>query len=546
MTQTKNWFEERWFIRLLEIIPGVVTWGFILLPVALAFISPIALGALILVYSIAWLLKALNISRHLIRGFFRLKKNMSLEWSKILRKTDNINLLEDYWSQRYQKTKRPSDRDELLAVQNLEGRQDEVKRWKDIVHVVVIAISTERKDILEPTLECLLNSKYPKKNIIVVLAVEARFKEGFVKDIPYIEKKFKSKFRDLRWYLHELKEGEVIGKGSNISCAGHAFWDEYKDKGIAPENIMVTTLDADHVVHPEYFARLTYLYVIDPNRHNKTYQPIPLLFNNIWDVPPTNRIAAVSTSFWQFIEGMRSYKLRTFAAHAQTMETLLKTDFWATHTIVEDGHQYWRTYFAFGGDAHIVPMYIPVYQDAVLGGNLWQSIKNQYKQIKRWSWGVTDFPFVVINSIKHKEIPLFERLLQIYRQFISFFTWASASFFLATSWIPLALSRTYQETAFAHNSAFYASKTLQFAWFGVFVNYWLSLFLFPPKPQKYGIRYNIEMVVQWVLAPLYAIFILSLPALETQTKLIFNKRIETFWVTPKIRKSELTHVRRKR
>jgi hypothetical protein len=542
---TKDWYESKRFIRFLEIIPGVFSWSFIFMPILLAFISPVALGILIMVYSIAWLLKAINISRHLVNGFFRLRKNMKMEWLKILKKTNNVKTLEDYWQARVRRTRKPSDRDELLRIKNLGGRQDEIKNWKDIVHVVVIAVASERRDIIEPTLNKLLSSNYPAKNIIIVLAVEARFKVGFKDDIPFIERKYAHRFKDFHWYMHELKSGEVVGKGSNISCAGHAFWKEYKNKGIAPDNILVTTLDADHVVHSEYFSRLTYLYVIDPNRHNKTYQPIPLLFNNIWDVPATNRIAAVSTSFWQLIEGMRSYKLRTFAAHAQSMETLLKTDFWAVHTIVEDGHQYWRTYFAFDGDAQIVPMYIPVYQDAVLGENLWQSVKNQYKQIKRWSWGVTDFPFVVINSIKHKEIPLFERILQIYRQFISFFTWASASFFLATSWIPLALSQSYQDTAFAHNSSFYASKTLQIAWFGVFLNYWLSLFLFPPKPKHYGIRYNIEMIFQWVLAPIYAIIILSLPALETQTRLIFNKRIETFWVTPKIRKSELTHLKEK-
>jgi hypothetical protein len=393
-------------------------------------------------------------------------------------------------------------------------------------------------------LKFILASDYPNKNIVIVFAAEAAYKEGFLEDIKVLEKKYAHHFKDFLWYLHELKEGEVIGKGSNITNAGRAFWKDYQGKGILPENLMITTLDADHTVHRGYFSRLTYLYVTDPNRYNKTYQPIPLLFNNIWDVPATNRIAAVSTSFWQFIEGMRSYKLRTFAAHAQTMETLIKTDFWAINTIVEDGHQYWRTYFAMGGDAHIIPLYIPVYQDAVLGENLWQSIKYQYKQIRRWSWGVTDFPFVVVNALRHKEIPVFERVIQVYRQFISFFTWASASFFLATSWIPLALSQSYQDTAFAHNSSFYASKTLQFAWFGVFLNYWLSIFLFPPKPKHYGIRYNLEMVFQWALAPIYAIFILSLPALETQTRLIFNKRLESFWITPKHRKSELTHLKK--
>jgi len=541
---TENWYEKKGFIRFLEILPGLFTWSFIFLPILLAFISPVALGIMIMVYSMAWLAKALNISRHLVSGFFRLRKNMKTDWLKILKKTGNIKLLEEYWETKAKKSKKPSDKEELQFVRNLEGRQDEVKNWKNIYHAIVIAVANERREITEATIKAILASHYASKNIIIVFAAEDKYKEGFLEDFEILRKRYSHLFKDFRFYLHEMKEGEVVGKGSNISCAGHAFWKEYKKKGIAPDDLMVTTLDADHFVHPEYFARLTYLYVIDANRHNKTYQPIPLLFNNIWDVPATNRIAAVSTSFWQFIEGMRSYKLRTFAAHAQTMETLLKTDFWAVNTIVEDGHQYWRTYFAYGGDAHIIPMYIPVYQDAVLGGTLWQSVKNQYKQIQRWSWGVTDFPFVVVNAIKHKEIPLFERLIQIYRQFISFFTWASASFFLATSWIPLALSQTYQDTAFAHNSSYYASKTLQFAWFGVFLNYWLSLFLFPPKPKHYGIRYNIEMIFQWALAPIYAICILSLPALETQTRLIFNKRLESFWITPKVRKSELTHLKK--
>ena len=539
-----NWYEKKSFIRFLEILPGLFTWSFIFLPILLAFISPVALGIMIMVYSMAWLAKALNISRHLVGGFFRLRKNMKTDWLKLLKKTSNINLLEEYWGEKVNKYKRKPDKIELQLVRNLEGRQDEVKNWKNVYHTAIIAVSNERLEITEATIKAILASHYISKNIIIVFAAEDKYKEGFLEDFEILHKRYSHRFKDFRFYLHQMKEGEVVGKGSNISCAGHAFWKEYKKKGIAPDDLMVTTLDADHIVHPEYFARLTYMYVIDANRHNKTYQPIPLLFNNIWDVPATNRIAAVSTSFWQFIEGMRSYKLRTFAAHAQTMETLLKTDFWAVNTIVEDGHQYWRTYFSFGGDAHIVPLYVPVYQDAVLGGTLWESVKNQYKQIRRWSWGVTDFPFVVINAIKHKEIPLFERLIQIYRQFISFFTWASASFFLATSWIPLALSQSYQDTAFAHNSSYYASKTLQFAWFGVFLNYWLSLFLFPPKPKHYGIRYNIEMILQWALAPIYAIFILSLPALETQTRLIFNKRLETFWITPKFRKSELTHLKK--
>ncbi len=536
-----RWYESKKFERFIEILPGIASWLFILSPIVVGFVAPQFLGAFILFFAIIWLGKALNISRHLIIGFTKLRRNMKIDWLEVLRKTESIKKLESYWEKRYESHHRLGDLKDLTTIKNLEGAQSKIKNWKDIYHVAIFAVSNERIDITEPSIKALLDSNYPKDKIIVVFAAESRFKEGFSKDIAILQKKYGHYFADFRYYYHKEKEGEVIGKGANITNAGRNFWAEYRDKGIAPENMIVTTLDADHLPNSQYFARLSYLYVIDPNRSRKTYQPIPLLFNNIWDVPAVNRIAAVSASFWQVIEGMRPYKLRTFAAHAQTMETLLITDFWKVDTIVEDGHQYWRTYFAYNGDFHMVPMYIPVYQDAVLGNNLWESTKNQYKQKRRWSWGVTDLPFVVVNCIKHNEIPLFERILQVYRQFISFFTWASASFFLATSWIPLALNKGYQDTVFAHNATIYASDVLTYAWFGVFVNYWISLFLFPPKPKKYGYLKNLEMVVQWILAPLYAIFILSLPALESQTRLIMNKRLGSFWITPKIRKSEVIH-----
>lgn len=525
--------------RALEIFPGVASWLFIISPFILGFIYPIALSILILGFSIIWLGKAVNISRHLITGFLRIKRNVKINWLDLLKKTSDIKQVNSFWMTRYKKTKRPYDKHEMRLSSTVS--QKEIKNWKDLYHVVIFAVSTEGIDITEPSVKSIFDSQYPNKNIIMVFAVEDYAEKTFEKEFEILYKKYGYQFADFKKYYHKKAKGEVIGKGPNISCAGKAFWKEYKNKGIKPEDILITTLDADHIVSPHYLSRLSYAYVIDPNRHNKTYQPIPLLFNNIWDAPPTNRIAAVSTSFWQIIEGMRPYRLRTFAAHAQSLDTLLKTDFWAVDSIVEDGHQYWRTYFTLGGDAHVYPLLIPVYQDAVLGVSLRDAIKAQYKQLKRWSYGVSDFPFVVINSFRHVEIPLHERLLQIYRQFSGFFTWASASFFLATSWIPLALNTNYQDLAFGHNATMYASQVLTYAWFGVFINYWLSLALMPKKPEGYGFRYNLEMVFQWALAPIYALFVLSIPALVTQTMLIFNKRMEVFWITPKIRKSTPKH-----
>lgn len=535
------WAESKGFKRTLDMIPGISAWALILAPVVLAFVVPVWVALFILVYSFYFLCKALNILRHMLSGYAVLQRNMRLDWFEMVQRTTNVKTLEKFLTDRYKRTQNRYNREELLFIQNLVGPQRRLKKWEEITHVVLFAVSSERLDILEPSLEGVLNLNYPKEKIIVVLAAEQAYKEQFLEDFKVLKRKYGNKFKELKYYLHIPKEGEVKpGKGPNITSAGKAFWAEYKNKGLKPANVLLTNLDADHIMHREYLGRLTYVFVTDPNRDQKSYQPVPLLFNNIWDAPALNRIAAVSNSFWQIVESMRTFRLRTFAAHTQSLAMLLKTDFWSITTIVEDGHQYWRTYFALNGNHQMVALSVPVYQDAVLGGNWWQSFRNQYLQKRRWAWGVTDFSFVVIESIKHKEIPGSERLLQIFRSFSGNFVWATSSFILAFGWIPLSFNLAFQDTVLAHNIAGYISGTLRLAWVGLIVNIWISMALFPPRPKKYSSVRNITMVLQWVLSPIYAVILSSLPALEAQTRLLFNKKLE-FFITPKLRKTDPAH-----
>jgi len=233
---------------------------------------------------------------------------------------------------------------------------------------------------------------------------------------------------------------------------------------------------------------------------------------------------------------MRPYRLRTFASHAQPLSVLVKTDFWSTQTIVEDGHQYWRTYFAFSGEHYMEPLLIPVYQDCVLAESLWVTIKNQYNQRKRWAYGISDFPYVIQKSIKHKEIPLYERLLQIFRLTAGHISWSTASLLLAFAWIPLALNRGFQDMVIVHNMMIYGATLMRVAWLGIVANAWIYLSLLPKKPERYGRHRYLNMVFQWVFIAPVSIFISSVPALEAQTRLMLGKYMNVFWLTPKYRK----------
>ncbi len=543
----RKWVDARWFQRLLEIIPGLSVWVVLIFPFALAYPFPMVVAYFILIFNLYWFLKALNIARHLMNGLSHMRYNMRTDWyekARFISKDPESYLksiekeYEEADGSALNKIGKRDLKNEIEEVRNLDGRKDLLKSIDDIVHVAFIAVSTESIDIVEPTVEYIYNSNYPAEKIIVVIAGENRMKKSVENVVSHIEKKYRGKFMDLKHYMHVETAGEVRGKGANLAYAGRHFWEDFKNSGIDPGNVLVTTLDADHIVHKEYFARLTYKYIVSPDRDRETYQPIALLFNNIWDAPAPNRVAAIASSFWLLVESMRPYRLRTFASHSQSLKTLLTTDFWSNQTIVEDGHQYFRTYFAYNGNIEMVPLLLPVYQDCVLDENIYRTFKSQYVQRRRWAWGASDFPFVVRNFLKHPEIPLREKAIQIFRQYVSHLSWASSSLLLATAWIPLLFNYGFMNAVIAHNVTSYSGGLALFAWVGVFFSVWTYLRLLPKKPDHYSKFRYIGMVTQWIFIPPVAILLSSIPSIDAQTRLMFGKYLG-FVTTHKVRKSKV-------
>jgi hypothetical protein len=107
---------------------------------------------------------------------------------------------------------------------------------------------------------------------------------------------------------------------------------------------------------------------------------------------------------------------------------------------------------------------------------------------------------------------------------------------LAFAWVPLIFNRGFQDTILAHNLMIYSSGMLRLAWIGLFANIWVYFSLLPPKPDHHSKFKYVSMLLQWVLAPIAAIFLSSLPAFESQTRLMLGQSLNVFWLTPKVRK----------
>ena len=65
--------------------------------------------------------------------------------------------------------------------------------------------------------------------------------------------KFKDKFRYMDYTLHEGREGEFKGKGSNISWCAEHMQQKFKKIGVSTENLFLTIIDADSWGPDVYF-----------------------------------------------------------------------------------------------------------------------------------------------------------------------------------------------------------------------------------------------------------------------------------------------------
>ncbi len=542
---------KRWFYRLWEIIPGLLSWSILFAPIVLSLTYPIVLAYFIIAFDIFWLLKSFRMSFGLVESYNIFKKAEKINWNLRLEELKDVKKHLQDWQNKLEELKRPGFLSHSLFSKNKRQYQhckEEVHRLgqiqdhaqtlinpDDIFHVIITAVYNESIDVLRPSIEAILKSKYDPKKIIFVMAYEERGGEQVKKNALILEKEFAKKFGGYLSVCHpDGLKGEMKGKGANITYAGRIVKTYLEERKIDPINTIVTTLDSDHRPDPKYLPYLTYEYCINPNRTHFSFQPMAMFFNNIWDAPAPMRVIATGNSFWLMMESVRHYRLRNFAAHAQSMKTLIDTDFWSVTSIVEDGHQFWRTFFTYDGDHLVEPLYVPIYQDAVLADNYRKTFSNQYKQLRRWAYGASDIPFVVTNNIKNKNIAFGKKWLQFFRLMEGHISWATAPLIITfAAWAPLFLNEQFSRQVIAHQLPVVASRILTIALLGQFITILLSLLMLPTRPKHYHRAKIIFMILQWVLIPVTSILFGSVAALDAQTRLMIGRYPKAFDVTEK-------------
>lgn len=521
--------------RFFERLPAMLSYGAIIILIVLSIFRPVVAAIYLLLVILTLLVKVVGITYHMVSGRSRMDKAQRVDWQARLESLENPK-------KAYRQLKGSESSGDFGYRQHLENLETIASsklifpRPSELYNAIIMPAYNESFEVIEPSIEALIDTTYDKKRLIVIFAYEERGGEDIAKTALRLQKKYRDWFHSFHVVKHpsDLPD-EIIGKGANITYAGRWLKGYLEKQKIPFDKVIVTTMDCDNRPHPAYFDYLTYEYIVHENRKRLSYQPVCLFTNNIWDAPAPMRVVATGNSFWNIIVSMRPHMLRNFASHAQPMDALVEMDFWSVRTIVEDGHQYWRSYFHFDGDYEVVPLHVAIYQDAVLSDTYIKTLKAQFVQLRRWAYGASDVPYVGVRVFsRQRNVPFWAGFTRFVRLLDGHITLASVSILVAFgAWVPLLINSDSARIMAVHQLPDTVSTLQRIAMIGLAVSIFTSFKLLPPRPERYKKRRSVWMLLQWVLMPVTAIVYSSFSAFYSQTRIFLGKYLDKFDVTDK-------------
>lgn len=520
-----------WY-RFFEILPGALTWTLLLLPLILSFVSvrlpffpyPITLSVpFIIAYILIYFTRTLAVDVRAVAGHRMINKYKKLDWNVLGREIEAGEAAATT-------DKRPSWHTSNLT--RLQAKPAVIKP-SQLYHAIIVATVNETREVLQPTIEAIIHSEFDMKKVILVFAYEGRAGQEAEDRIQDLLAEYRAHFYHAMAVKHPADiPNEVIGKGGNVTYAGRELQRYLEQENIDPFTVAVTTLDSDNRVDKKYLSALTYMYCVVPDPVRCSYQPLPMYTNNIWDAPAPMRVIATGNNFFYIVLTQRPHLERNFSAHAQSMRALIDMDFWSVRTVVEDGHHFWRSYFHFDGDYRVYPLTVPIYQDAVLAKTYLKTIRAQFIQLRRWTYGASDVAYVASQGfLKKNKANKFDVLAKMLRLLEGHVSWgAGAIIILTAGFIPAYIN---PQNIAANELPLILSRINTFGLLGLVASLYVSLKTLPPRPPRYRRHRSLFMLLQWVYLPVTTIAFGCVAALNSQTRLMFKRYLSKFDVTEK-------------
>lgn len=488
--------------RALEILPGFFSWSLILFPFWGSLIIPTFVAYYVITFAVYWLYRSVTMAVLAVISHFKIKAARQFDWIEDLKKTYP-------------------------------------RRFDKIHHLIIIPTYREPIGTLQRTLTALTQQTYPTKNLHVMLSFEQREGERAEQKARLLQEEFGQAFGNLWTTFHPDIEGEIKGKSSNTAWGARQAKQKLIDEQQIPiEDVTITSEDADAAFHRYYFAAITRNFLAEKNPHNTIWQGAIVFYNNIWQVPAPIRVLASIFSVIQMHILMRSDRLINFSTYTTSLKHVVEIGYWDTDVIPEDYRLFFKSYFAKGGEFVAKPIFLPIYADAPQSSTRWKTLVNQYEQLKRWAWGVSDDAYIIKQYILAKGIPFWDKTVRVLKVIEDHFLWPVNWFAITISaFLPPLLNPEFNRTVLGKTLPQVTSTLLTIALLSMVVIFIIDAANRPPRPNRRNILSYIIQPLEFILLPVVGFFFTALPGLDAHTRLMLGKYIE-YKVTEKVESDE--------
>lgn len=475
--------------RTVEIIIGSITWLVVTSSIWGSFLIPNIMAVLIILMAVYWFYKSANYAISAIIGY------------RLIRRAERENWLE---------------------------KAQELPEYEKVEHIIILPNYKEHEDKIRINLAHLSDQTLPAKKLHVVLAMEEREGESANDKAKKLTKEFADTFASITATFHPDVAGELKGKSSNEAWAGKCIKQKLIDTEKRNINYFtITTCDIDSLFDGQYFARLTYLFLTNPNRYRMFWQGFLTEYANLdRTILPIKLVSAISATIMMAFPLQENFFLPQ-STYSLSLKMADDVGFWDTDIIPEDWHMYFKCFFAFKGDVKTEAVYLPIHGDAIEGNSFWDAIKNRYVQNRRHAWGVTDIPYIIKQWGRHPEIPIHKKGYLLLKTYESHFLWPTSWFLLTLGVnLPLIINPKLKETVLGYNFSTFAGQVLTVCLIFTLIFVILDLLARPPQIKHESFFRRILSFTQWLLMPIVTLFLSTLPGLDAHTRILFNKRIE--------------------
>ena len=485
--------------RFFEILIPLITWGLITLPVWLSPFHPAVVAYFIIIFNVYFFYKSLKTVILATVSYINIDKSRQVKW--------------------------------LLKAKKLD-------RFNKINHFFIIPNYKENYVKVKKTLEHIAKLDYPKDKLHIVLALEKS--EGLDAKTRYqkLARYFQGQFASFMATYHELVEGEEKGKASNEAFAARQISAWVKKNNLDSLDILVTSLDADALIDPQYCAYLTTNYLLDQNSRYHFYAAPVVLYNNYWSLNFIIRLQTTISSILRLSLLSDKHNLIQISTYSMSLWLLESVDYWDVDIIPEDWHLFLQAFFKHGQKVRTIPIYLLCTRDGVRGKNWIDTFRSRYEQEKRWAWGVSDIPYALEQLIKARHVPFFDKFFRLLGIIESHIFWP-VSFFLLTlgASIPALVNPYFKRTVMGYLLPKVVGGILTLSVLFVLVIAYLDFQAKHRLLKRSEAKKFPYLVVQWLLfpllSPIISAFLSSLPALESHTRLLLGKKLN-YKVTRKI------------